>query len=143
MSKEEDNGIVLNARIAEYDDERALNVALAAGVSGDAKIRYITITAVKKKVKIHKTKEKGATSTFGLGKSWGLDDIESIEPFKGNAVCIHLGSKAYYWILDSPHNKIELMHTMVTLSQTHLNKIPKLIKIDEELLKGPVPASNA
>ncbi|KAJ3204402.1 hypothetical protein HDU82_005866 [Entophlyctis luteolus] len=137
-SKEEDNGTVLTCRVIEFESERVLlsyASAQTTPVPSDAKIRYLCVTAAKK-VKIHKLKDKNALSaSFNMAKSWGLDEINSIEPLKGNGTNIQLGGKNYYWLFDDFHSKIELMHTMVSLSQKYLNKVPHLIKIDEELLK--------
>ncbi|ORY45273.1 hypothetical protein BCR33DRAFT_784670 [Rhizoclosmatium globosum] len=116
-SKDEDN-VVLNTKVIECDDQFSMASAAAAP---DHKVRYICVTAGKKKVKIHKVKQDKPAD---------------------NGVCVNLNGRAYYWILDSPHDKIELMHTLVSLYQKYLNKVPRLIGIDEEFLKAAIVKSD-
>ncbi|KAI9327547.1 exocyst complex component Sec3-domain-containing protein [Obelidium mucronatum] len=131
-SKDDDN-VILNLKVLECEDQFAL---LSANFNRqDAKVRFICITADnKKKVRIHKVKQD-KPAVFNIGKSWGLDEVKSVETLKENGVCVNVNGKPYYWMMDSPSAKIELMFNLVSLSQKHFGKVPRLVGIDEEFLK--------
>ncbi|KAJ3074763.1 Exocyst complex component 1 [Podochytrium sp. JEL0797] len=135
----DDESVILNCRVIECDDERSL---ASASTSPDPKIRFICITAGKKRVKIHKIKQE-KPAVFNIGKSWALEDVKSIEPLKENGVCVSIGGKPYYWTCDSSHNKIELMFTIVSQCQKLNLKLPRLNGIDEEFLKDQMEISRA
>ncbi|KAJ3047464.1 hypothetical protein HK097_011510, partial [Rhizophlyctis rosea] len=103
---------------------------------GNSKVRYICITVKKNmKIRIHKVKEK--TGIYSIGKTWGLDDIKAIESSSpdDNLVTINLG-KSYKWYFDDAQKKVEFLYTLLKLCRRYLKRLPKLINVDEESLKG-------
>ncbi|KAJ3042939.1 Exocyst complex component 1 [Rhizophlyctis rosea] len=116
------------------------NVLMQGKKSGGGKtalkVRYVCITVKKNmKIRIHKVKEKGGV--YSIGKSWGLDDIKSIESSSSDdtLVTINLG-KLYKWYLDDAQKKVEFMYTLLKLCRRYLKRLPKLINVDEDSLKN-------
>ncbi|KAI8612283.1 exocyst complex component Sec3-domain-containing protein [Chytriomyces sp. MP71] len=91
---------------------------------------------------MHKLKED-KPNTFSNVKSWTLDDVKTMEPLKGNGVCINISGKPYYWLVENLNIKIELLHTIVTQAQKFYGKGPKLFGIDEELLNDQMEIARA
>jgi hypothetical protein len=57
-------------------------------------------------------------------------------------VIINIG-KIYTWTFDDEFKKIEFLFNIVTLFSKHLHKSPRLINLDEELLKDQMELYNA
>ncbi|TPX63540.1 hypothetical protein SpCBS45565_g06534 [Spizellomyces sp. 'palustris'] len=99
------------------------------------KVRFICVTVKKNmKIRIHKVKQ-GKAGNFSIGKTWGLDDIKSIESAEDTQVIVNLG-KTYKWYLDDMHKKLEFLFTLVKLCRKYLKRPPKFINVDEESLKA-------
>ncbi|KAJ3295740.1 Exocyst complex component 1 [Borealophlyctis nickersoniae] len=108
--------------------------AKGKGGKGAKKVRYICITVKKNmKIRVHKVKSKGGT--FAISKTWGLDDIKSIESCEDTRVDVNLG-KTYRWYMDDMGKKVEFMYTLIKLCRRYLKRLPKLVNITEESLKN-------
>ncbi|KAJ3219492.1 Exocyst complex component 1 [Dinochytrium kinnereticum] len=102
-------------------------------------VTQLTLPAVKKsgkavKIRIHKIKTERNGETLSIVKTWNLDDVKSLESGKDTAVLANLG-KQYLWEMDSGARKIEFLYTIVELSNKYLKRAPKLVNLDEELLR--------
>ncbi|KAI8826808.1 exocyst complex component Sec3-domain-containing protein [Fimicolochytrium jonesii] len=98
------------------------------------KFRFICITVKKNmKIRIHKVKQSKGGS-FTVSKTWGLDDIKSIESIEDTQVLINLG-KPYQWRLDDMEKKIEFLFTLAKLCRKYLKKQPKFINVEEDSLR--------
>ncbi|KAJ3320672.1 hypothetical protein HDV06_005080 [Boothiomyces sp. JEL0866] len=87
------------------------------------------------KVRLTKVKQTG-TNSFSIIKSWNLEDVKSIE-FGSNEcqILIQIG-KPYTWLFNSMGKKVELIYTLIKLSEKYNAKKSqmKLVNFDEELI---------
>ncbi|KAJ3329805.1 hypothetical protein HDU76_007107 [Blyttiomyces sp. JEL0837] len=98
----------------------------------NVKVRYICKKSSKgTKIRLHKVKFE--RNSYAIGKSWSLDDVKTLESGKDTQMTINLG-KPYVWTLEESSQKIELLYSIVTLSRKYIERIPKLVNLDEELL---------
>ncbi|KAJ3159822.1 Exocyst complex component 1 [Geranomyces michiganensis] len=126
--------LLAHVRVLEEDEDR--------GKSDKIKYRYICVTVKKSmKLRVHKVKPTKAGG-FSVSKSWGLDEIKSVESADDTQILVNLG-KMYKWRMDDPQKKIDFLFTLLKLCRKYLKRQPKLINVDEELLRAQMQLNSS
>ncbi|KAI8066373.1 exocyst complex component Sec3-domain-containing protein [Gongronella butleri] len=113
-----------------FEDLKHGDAARGSAIMG--KPRYLCLTQKRNKGQLYKTK-RSQNGTFSISKSWNLEEIRQIQIIDNNKFTMTLG-KRYEWSVEKPRDKLMFLAQVVDLSQRLLNRVPRLVNIDEAQL---------
>ncbi|KAI8332221.1 exocyst complex component Sec3-domain-containing protein [Chlamydoabsidia padenii] len=113
-----------------FEDLKQGDASQGAGMMG--KSRYLCLTQKRNRCRLYKTK-RNQNNSFSAVKSWSLEDIKVAEVIDKNQFAMTL-NKRYVWSVEKPPDKMVFLAYIVDAFQRFLNRVPRLINIDESSL---------
>ncbi|ORZ08930.1 exocyst complex component Sec3-domain-containing protein [Absidia repens] len=124
------SGEKLLIHLKVFEDLKPGDASKGTGFTG--KPRYLCLTQKRNKCRLYKTK-RNQNGTFSIGKSWSLEDVRQAEVIDQCQFSMTL-NKRYVWSVEKPPDKMVFLAYVVDACQRFMNRVPKLVNIDESYL---------